>query len=223
MKKGFTLIELLAIIIILALISLVAFPSIIEMQRNSELQEKEATLKNLYIATESYILSDYKDKYDNSSFNIYVSELIEKGYVKSDSINPNTDSNYTEKDYVRVTRNENNEFVFELMYVEIITFTVINEIYDYSETFTALKEMKWEEWISSSYNTGGYEPIYGATITFELDGDNIYADDGMANIFGPVWLIQNDGYDESGNIIESNTMVLKDDIIIANRTYYVGY
>ena len=113
-NKGFTLIELIAIIIILAAITLLSIPAVINMQKESEENKKQTALKSLYLATESYILSDYDDKYNQPIFSIYVNKLIENGYVKSDSINPLTEEIYTEYDYVYVTRNENNEFLFEL-------------------------------------------------------------------------------------------------------------
>ena len=71
------------------------------------------------MATENYLLANYDDyKFlDNigSSEYIYVMDLINEQYMDIDSLNPNNGSAFDSKDVVKVTRNQDNTFSYELM------------------------------------------------------------------------------------------------------------
>ena len=109
-NKGFTLIEMMAIIIILAVIALFSFPSILELISNNEIKNNEEQLSNLYIATENYIVQNYKDEYKTIPFYITIEELISNDYVRMDS----KVTAYDENDQVKVTKDGNNVYIFEI-------------------------------------------------------------------------------------------------------------
>ncbi len=121
-KSGFTLIELIGIIVIISLILLVAVPSINSVIEQGEENKKQEALNNIYMATENYLMANY-DEYsslDNigASEYIYVMDLINQQYMDIDELNPNDDESFDSKDVVKVTRNEDNTFSYELTVIE---------------------------------------------------------------------------------------------------------
>ena len=121
-KSGFTLIELIGIIVIISLILLVAVPSINSVIEQGEENKKQEALNNIYMATENYLMANY-DEYsslDNigASEYIYVMDLINQQYMDIDELNPNDDKSFDSKDVVKVTRNEDNTFSYELTVIE---------------------------------------------------------------------------------------------------------
>ncbi len=121
-KRGFTLIELIGIVVIIGLILLVAVPTINNVIERSEENKKQEALNNIYMATENYLMANY-DEYsslDNigASEYIYVMDLINQQYMDIDELNPNDDESFDSKDVVKVTRNEDNTFSYELTVIE---------------------------------------------------------------------------------------------------------
>ncbi len=121
-KSGFTLIELIGIVVIIGLILLVAVPTINNVIERSEENKKQEALNNIYMATENYLMANY-DEYsslDNigASEYIYVMDLINQQYMDIDELNPNDDESFDSKDVVKVTRNEDNTFSYELTVIE---------------------------------------------------------------------------------------------------------
>lgn len=121
-KSGFTLIELIGIIVIISLILLVAVPSINSVIEQGEENKKQEALNNIYMATENYLMANY-DEYsslDNigASEYIYVMDLINQQYMDIDELNPIDDESFDSKDVVKVTRNEDNTFSYELTVIE---------------------------------------------------------------------------------------------------------
>ena len=121
-KSGFTLIELIGIVVIIGLILLVAVPTINDVIERSEENKKQEALNNIYMATENYLMANY-DEYsslDNigASEYIYVMDLINQQYMDIDELNPNDDESFDSKDVVKVTRNEDNTFSYELTVIE---------------------------------------------------------------------------------------------------------
>ena len=121
-KSGFTLIELIGIVVIISLILLIAVPSINSVIEQGEENKKQEALNNIYMATENYLMANY-DEYsslDNigASEYIYVMDLINQQYMDIDELNPNDDESFDSKDVVKVTRNEDNTFSYELTVIE---------------------------------------------------------------------------------------------------------
>lgn len=121
-KSGFTLIELIGIVVIIGLILLVAVPTINSVIEQGEENKKQEALNNIYMATENYLMANY-DEYsslDNigASEYIYVMDLINQQYMDIDELNPNDDESFDSKDVVKVTRNEDNTFSYELTVIE---------------------------------------------------------------------------------------------------------
>ena len=121
-KSGFTLIELIGIVVIIGLILLVAVPTINNVIEQGEENKKQEALNNIYMATENYLMANY-DEYsslDNigASEYIYVMDLINQQYMDIDELNPNDDESFDSKDVVKVTRNEDNTFSYELTVIE---------------------------------------------------------------------------------------------------------
>ena len=101
---------------------MVAVPSINSVIEQGEENKKQEALNNIYMATENYLMANY-DEYsslDNigASEYIYVMDLINQQYMDIDELNPNDDESFDSKDVVKVTRNEDNTFSYELTVIE---------------------------------------------------------------------------------------------------------
>ena len=130
-KSGFTLIELIGIVVIIGLILLVAVPTINNVIERSEENKKQEALNNIYMATENYLMANY-DEYsslDNigASEYIYVMDLINQQYIDIDELNPNDDESFDSKDVVKVTRNEDNTFSYELTSLKTLIETLLEQ------------------------------------------------------------------------------------------------
>ena len=88
-KKGFTLVELLAIIVILAVIALIATPIVKDSIANSKEQALKETINSIERAAYNY---GYQNDigYDTNYKKLTLDELISKGFLKGDIINPVT-------------------------------------------------------------------------------------------------------------------------------------
>ena len=101
---------------------MVAVPTINSVIEQGEENKKQEALNNIYMATENYLMANY-DEYsslDNigASEYIYVMDLINQQYMDIDELNPNDDESFDSKDVVKVTRNEDNTFSYELTVIE---------------------------------------------------------------------------------------------------------
>ncbi len=143
MKKAFTLVELIAIIIIMALMALIAVPSINNIIKKSEENKKNEALNSIYMAAENYLLANYDDysSLDNvgSSEYIYVLDLINSQYIDIDTLNPNDDEAFNNKDVVKVTRNTDNTFSYELIVFKSLIEELLSQ-YNESNTVGLLKD-----------------------------------------------------------------------------------
>lgn len=93
MKKGFTLVELLGVIAIIGVMALITFPIIINNLRSTSKVDYEKFLKNLYLATESYLESDANEKKLNEPGDfafIELQELVKNEFLNKKMVNPLT-------------------------------------------------------------------------------------------------------------------------------------
>ena len=82
-NKGFTLIELLAVLVILTAIMTIAIPSISSSMERTKSKQEKSKIKVLEAAAEMYV-TDHKNAIysgDNESYNIYVRDLKDNGYI----------------------------------------------------------------------------------------------------------------------------------------------
>lgn len=103
--KGFTLVELLAIIIILGIISILSYGAIAKMLENSEKQDYERFLKDLYLTTENYIelnRNQFPELNQDGNITISIQTLLDQGYFKKTPVNPKTKKTI-EQDTIIVT------------------------------------------------------------------------------------------------------------------------
>ncbi len=129
-KNGFTMVELIAIIVIMASMLLIILPAVNNTIKNSEEKKKEEALNNIYMAAENYLMANYDDyKIDNSGDTtyIYITDLISNDYMSIDTLNPNNDSTFSNKDVVKVTRNDDGTFNYELDYLKTLIETLLEQ------------------------------------------------------------------------------------------------
>ena len=130
-KNAFTMVELIGVIVILALMLLIAVPSVNNAIKTSEENKKQEALNNIYMAAENYLLANY-DNYTslnmigNSDY-IYVMDLINEQYMDVDTLNPNDDSIFDHKDVVKVTRNQDDTFSYELTSLKTLIETLLEQ------------------------------------------------------------------------------------------------
>ena len=115
-KKAFTMVELLAVITIICLIGLVSIPAVTNLTEQMDEKEYQRYLKDLYLATETYIglrSADYKNLEPNQTINITVSELLEEDLIKSDMQNPKTEQIVKRTDVIKVTIQSDYTYKYE--------------------------------------------------------------------------------------------------------------
>lgn len=88
-NKAFTLIELLAILVILAILSFILIPTVqnsIQSAKKDTYDNQVATIKS---AAESYFINSNFSVLENEEKVIYVTDILNGGYIESSSvINP---------------------------------------------------------------------------------------------------------------------------------------
>ena len=129
-KNGFTMVELIAIVVIMACILLIVLPALNNTIKNSEEKKKEEALNNIYMAAENYLMANYDNyKIDNSGdvTYVYIIDLISNNYMSIDTLNPNNDSTFSNKDVVKITRNDDGTFDYELVYLKTLIETLLEQ------------------------------------------------------------------------------------------------
>lgn len=126
MRKGFTLLELLGIIILLGVIILVAVPSLIQSNKNAEINEQKEFDNTINHACQLYLQVHTKDYNDllntyNKQETIPAETLIKEGYLKGTLKNPKSegDNNTLQQQNGQITAtNKNGEITCTYSYIE---------------------------------------------------------------------------------------------------------
>ena len=109
MKKGFTLVELIGVMVILGLMVLVGVPAMTRTLRNTNEDEYNRALTDLYLATENYIEVNRTNfpTLNEAGGETYISlnELKNAGYLRANITNPKTEKVFDYTKAVRVFRN----------------------------------------------------------------------------------------------------------------------
>ena len=158
-KNAFTLVELLAIIVIMASMLLIILPSINNTIKNSEEKKKQDALNSIYMAAENYVMSNY-DEYSSlddigAVEYVYITDLISNNYLSIDTINPNNDLAFNNQDAVKVIRNNDGTFSYELIYIKTLIETLLEQ-YNGSNTTGLVKDTTNE---NVYYYTGTNEEV----------------------------------------------------------------
>lgn len=116
-NKAFTLVELLGVIAIIGVLLAFVSPSIIGMMKRDSEKEYNRFLKDLYLATESYITSNIDD-YESLStpggtYTIKLQELVESGYVKTSTVNPKTEQKINLEDTILITKESDGTYSYQ--------------------------------------------------------------------------------------------------------------
>ena len=141
-KKGFTLVELLAVIVILAVIALIATPIVKKSIANSKNQALKETINSIERAAYNY---GYQNDigYSTEYKKLTLDELIDKGFLKGDIINPVTNEKMNGCVLYRWNETNNQyEFKYEIecpKYPESL-ITVLLEQYNESNTTGLVKD-----------------------------------------------------------------------------------
>ena len=141
-KNAFTLVELIAVIVLLCIIVLISFPALTNVIKGGEEKNKEEALNTIYMAAENYLMANYEKYFINNTGDtayVYITDLINNNYLNADTINPNNDSGFSNKDVVKITRNEDGTFKYELKYVKTLIETLLEQ-YNESNTTGLVKD-----------------------------------------------------------------------------------
>ena len=109
MKRTRVLIILMILIIVIVLL-LTCFVTTMIKKEN-----KRQTLKQIYQATEQYILPHRSDYFAGQEELISIHLLQQEGYLDSDIIDPNTSKPFSKRDYVKISVNADYTMNFELI------------------------------------------------------------------------------------------------------------
>ena len=114
-KKGFTLIEIIGIVVILSVIFIVAVPSLTKTLKKNEQNKYNDYIENLNIAAENYVVDKLQA---GETFNDYmeftIGDLIDAGYIKEIITNPETNETITRDYKIKVTREVDDTFKYEI-------------------------------------------------------------------------------------------------------------
>ena len=124
------MVELIAIVVIMASMLLVILPSINNTIKRSEEKDKEEALNSIYMAAENYLMDNYEDhKIDNAGdiTYVYITDLINNNYISINTVNPNNNSTFSNKDAVKITRNDDGTFHYELYYFKTLIETLLEQ------------------------------------------------------------------------------------------------
>lgn len=119
-NKGFTLIEVLAVLVILSLLITFSVVSVNKIKKKQEVANRINVIRSILTAARAYEADhpETKNKISETDFNVYVSTLLEKGYVDfdqdkySDLINYKYNGNSYNVYIKTKTNNDKREFVF---------------------------------------------------------------------------------------------------------------
>lgn len=126
-NKGFTLIEVLAVLVILSLLITFSVVSVNKIKKKQEVANRINVIRSILTAARAYE-ADYpetNEKGSESNFNVYVSTLLEKGYVDFDQDKYSDLINYKSagipyKVFIKTNmNNDKREFVFNT-YIKIL-------------------------------------------------------------------------------------------------------
>ena len=141
-KNAFTLVELIAVIVLLCIIVLISFPALTNVIKGGEEKNKEEALNTIYMAAENYLMANYEDYIINNTGDtayVYITDLINNNYLNADTVNPNNDLSFSSKDVVKITRNEDGTFKYELEYVKTL-IEILLERYNEDNTTGLVKD-----------------------------------------------------------------------------------
>jgi len=117
--KGFTLIELLATVIILGIVLVIAIPAVNNIISDARQKAYNKTVENIVKAAELYTLNELSLlrnlKEDGDFVEITLQELVDKGYIENNIINPITREQLNfNGNMVKITyNNENYDYEFK--------------------------------------------------------------------------------------------------------------
>ena len=132
-KNAFTLVELIAVIVLLCIIVLISFPALTNVIKGGEEKNKEEALNTIYMAAENYLMANYEKYFINNTGDtayVYITDLINNNYLNADTVNPNNEHSFSSKDVVKITRNEDGTFNYELDYIKTLIEILLKQ---YSE------------------------------------------------------------------------------------------
>ena len=90
-KQGFTLIELIGTIVLISVMALIIVPGVSRIIKQSEINAANQEKENIILAAKNWVLDNKNSipKLYNSYMSVYVSDLINKGYIDKENLSYN--------------------------------------------------------------------------------------------------------------------------------------
>ena len=119
-NKGFTLVEMLGVMTLLAIIFALVYPNVIKMLEKGKTEDYSVFENNVYLAAETYVNSsnDISKQLVNTNDQVTITfgQLMEKGYLSSEIVDPRTGNSIKEEPgyLVIVTLNANKTYRYKI-------------------------------------------------------------------------------------------------------------
>ncbi len=90
-KQGFTLIELIGTIVLISVMALIIVPGVSRIIKQSEINAANQEKENIILSAKNWVLDNKNSipKLYNSYMSVYVSDLINKGYIDKENLSYN--------------------------------------------------------------------------------------------------------------------------------------
>ena len=116
-NKGFTLVELLGVFVVLAIMLIVTVPAITSSLKSADQKEYDSFVNNIIDSAELYVETNREKFPELSSIGgvsaVPIRDLIDSGFLKENTINPDTDEVVDRTELVGLYVNDDKTIYYE--------------------------------------------------------------------------------------------------------------
>ncbi len=139
-NKGFTLVELLGVLVVLAIMLIVTVPAITSSLKSADQKEYDSFVNNIIDSAELYVETNREKFPELSSIGgvsaVPIRDLIDSGFLKENTINPDTDEVVDRTELVGLYVNDDKTIYYEYPTQLQTVGSIAQTLLDSHETYT---------------------------------------------------------------------------------------